>query len=90
MGDRRDEPKPCPFCGGAARSYFNGTYWAVLCNKCEGEGPPSDHEGGAIAYWNSRAADGEETVLIAPEGSRAAGVAEVHSETFCKKAPDAS
>lgn len=47
---------PCPFCGGRAKLFFNGTdnYWFGSCLPCDAEGPPSENQAEAIAAWNGR------------------------------------
>ena len=51
-----EKPKPCPFCGGPARTYqFNGTTQATCAGShtdCAG----SD-VGAPVAMWNRRAKD---------------------------------
>jgi hypothetical protein len=48
--------KACPFCGGAADVFFNGTnqYWYGGCLPCDAEGPPCTDAEGAAEMWNSR------------------------------------
>ena len=62
-GDGMSELKPCPFCGGEAKSYvrdYGDThYWRVSCSsdRC-GVNPVTNvyhTESGAIEAWNIRA-----------------------------------
>ncbi len=61
------ELKPCPFCGGAARTYtYNSTnkgkeqkLWLCQCVKCRVNYPSlivsCKHESEAVEAWNRRA-----------------------------------
>lgn len=56
---RRDELKPCPFCGGKPFIQPNGRlgykYWEVVCDsECDFTGPARDTEEEAAAAWNRR------------------------------------
>lgn len=61
------ELKSCPFCGGGELIPFGSEahpdLWAVLCCKCEAEGPEAANAELAITAWNTRAAADR-----APEG----------------------
>ena len=56
-----DKLKPCPFCGGKAKTrsydYFviPNVYWGVVCTKCFTQTYVSfESEQKAIKFWNTR------------------------------------
>lgn len=49
--------KPCPFCGGKARTQENNHYkdiWSVMCKNCFTESDRYHTEENAIEAWNTR------------------------------------
>jgi Lar family restriction alleviation protein len=46
--------KPCPFCGGQARSTISKDRFSVVCNECGAESDGFDCEERAISAWNQR------------------------------------
>jgi hypothetical protein len=52
-GAATGEPLPCPFCGGKADWYQDGTF--LLCRDCEADGPTKGDWYEAVAAWNRRA-----------------------------------
>lgn len=63
-----DELKPCPFCGGEARTFefswhasqfgghmFEKPYWQVICESCKAAIGDFDSKAEAIEAWNTRA-----------------------------------
>lgn len=56
------ELKPCPFCGGEGKVFFNdeacyhggkGTYY-IVCAECASRGKNGNDEQQAIEAWNRR------------------------------------
>tara|TARA_Y100000310_G_C20664285_1_gene806580 strand:- start:936 stop:1295 length:360 start_codon:yes stop_codon:yes gene_type:complete len=54
---------PCPFCGckevKPVMDYYKADYhddllYRVMCQKCEGQGPPTDTAEETISRWNER------------------------------------
>jgi len=73
-----DAPKllPCPFCGGAAKAFFDGGRWFAVCNDLNAArcsvGPVSDAcltEADATAAWNRRA-PGWQPIVSAPKDGK--------------------
>lgn len=69
--EAEEELKPCPFCGGEAKTYCVGTeveytgsftdsvtHHLVICTKCDANTGNYDTEEKAIERWNRRADNG--------------------------------
>ena len=86
MQDRDSKLKPCPFCGGEARTWEDFDGWRLYCTKCD-----ATFRGGTaeelIEAWNKRTPTTEDILKSFDETMKAFEA--MSSEDFKKRLEEA-
>ncbi|WP_312990853.1 Lar family restriction alleviation protein [Atlantibacter hermannii] len=80
---RRDDAKPCPFCGCTAITIIQiSNYYRAKCGGCEAGTAFAESEPAALARWNTRKSDDAFLAEISKQGviEFAAAMAAIHAE----------